>query len=488
MSVLDPDELCAPAAGAGWASNEFDTGRRMGWEFASRLRWCQELNQWMVYSGGRWKKENLEQSKAAAMQVCTEAIIDNNGDGIRTSTYIKNVLTQAKRWLAIDYACFDNDPLLLCCSDGVLSLRRDDCGALLDHAPEYLMTLSTGVELHRYCDPKGVVQLPEDWGYDFYLWESHLQYMSQNLDQEEALEFRDFFCRWSGVALIGSQNLKPQHFLNMTGAGRNGKGVAAEARINALGDYGTIGPIRLVTRKQSDHSTELAGCEGRRLLVIEEVGMVQSAVVKDLTGGGTMTARRMRQDDVTFPKSWTLELNSNQPLNLQGESTKAIRRRKIVANLRDEIPGSKHRDGVVDELRTEAPVILVWMIHGLKKWYSDGGRSAGLNIPRWMLEEGEEQSDDDDVIGSLIAERYERCNVETCRVLGSVFVKQVNERRKDSGFLPLTPAAIYAYLRDNNFPVKPGRGNKTYIHGIQVQEMNFGGIMEGAGLGAYNEN
>lgn len=486
MSILDPDPLCAPDANGDWQSNEFDTGRRLGYEYSRRLRWVQTLNCWYVYKDGRWKKESLEESKAAAMAVCSAQIVANQGNGVRTASYLKNVLTQAKRWLAIDSESFDNDPLLLCCSDGVLSLRREDCGTLLEHSPNHLMTLSTGVSLKSFCDDKGVVHFPEDWGYGFTEWENHLQYMTQNLEEERGLEFRDFFMRWSGTSLIGSQNLKPQHFLNMTGQGRNGKGVAAEARTAALGDYGFIGPIRLVTRKQSDHSTELASCEGRRLLIIEEVSMVQSAVVKDLTGGGTMTARRMRQDDITFPKSWSLELNSNQPLNLQGESTKAIRRRRIVANLGDEIPGVLHRDGIVEALREECDVILVWMIEGLKRWYSDGGRSAGLNVPHWMREQGEQEADADDVIGSLLVERYERCSADECKILGSTFVKAVNERRKDSGFLPLTPASVFAYLRDNGFEVKPGRGNKTFVFGLRFQELTFGDIMNGADIGSAN--
>lgn len=479
MSILDAHPACAPDEDGGWPNNEFDCARRLAWEYCRRLRWVQDWNAWVVYRDGRWKREDREQSRAFAAFVCTEQMTAFNGEGSRNATYIKNVLTQAKSWLAIVPRDFDNDPLLLCCADGVLALDEERCGLLLEHSPDHLMTQSTGVEMAEWLDKQGKVTLPEDWGHGFYEWENHLGYMSQNLDEEEGLDFRDFFSRWSGVALIGSQNMKPQHFLNMTGQGRNGKGVAAEARVNALGDYGFIGPIRLVTRKQSDHSTELAGCEGKRLLVVEEVGMVQSAVVKDLTGGGQMTARRMRQDDITFAKSWSLELNSNQPLNLQGESTKAIRRRKIVANLRDEIPGAKHRDGIVEALREERGIILAWMMYGLRKWYEDGGRSQGLNIPLWMLAEAEEQSDDDDVIGALISERYERCGQEECRVVGSAFVKTVNERRKDSGFLPLTPAAIYAYLRDNGFPVRPGSRNRTMIFGMRPAELSFGEVMQG---------
>lgn len=479
MSVLDPHPACAPDDDGLWANTEFDTACRLAWEYCRRLRWNQSANTWMVYKDGRWKKEDKEQSRAYAAFVCTEQMNAHNGEGARNATYIKNVLTQAKSWLAITPDDFDNDPLLLCCADGVVSLRVEDCGLFMEHSPDFLMTLSTGVELGRYVDEKTqMIRLPEDFGHGFYEWENHLSYMCQNLSEDEGLDFRDFFMRWSGVALIGSQNLKPQHFVNMTGQGRNGKGVAAEARVNALGDYGMVAPIRLVTRKQSDHSTEAASLEGKRLVIVEEVGMVQSAVIKDLTGGGQMTARKMRQDDVTFSKSWSLELNSNQPLNLQGESTKAIRRRKIVANLRDEIPGGKHRDGIVELLRSESDIILVWMLWGLRRWHEDGGRSQGLNIPAWMVAEAEEQADDDDVIGALISERYEKCELDECRVVGSSFVKEVNERRKDSGFLPMTPAAIYAYLRDAGYPVRTGSRNRTMIWGLRHAELSFGELMQ----------
>lgn len=204
--------------------------------------------------------------------------------------------------------------------------------------------------------------------------------------------------------------------------------------------------------------------------------MVQAAVVKDLTGGGRITARRMRQDDVTFEKSWALELNTNIPLNLQGESTKAMERRKIVANLRDEIPQEKHRDGIVAALLEERGLILVWMVDGLRCWYAAGGGSRGLEIPLWMLEESKMQSDDDDVVGALLVERF--VTDSTGKVLGSGFVEMANDRRKKAGFMPLTPAAIYSYLRDRGLVVKPGARNKTYIMGLTAAPVNFGELAE----------
>lgn len=483
-SILEPDPLCAPDAAGNWQSNEFDTGRRLGWEYAKRLRWCQSLNQWIVYKGGCWKKEGLEESKAAAMAICTAQIVANQGNGVRTASYIKNVLTQAKRWLAIDSECFDNSALLLCCADGVLSLYKENCGMLLDHAPEYLMTLSTGVSLQQYCDDKGVVRLPKDWGYGFYHWENHLLYLSQNLGEEEGLEFRQFFQRWNGTVLLGSQDEKPHHFLNLRGKGRNGKSLAASARIKALGDYGYQGPQRLLTRKENEHSTELAGCMGKRLIIVEEVNLIQAASIKDMSGGGFATARRMRQDDVCFPKSWTMEILTNGPLNLAGESSVAMQKRKIVANLGDQIPDRNHRDGVANELKAESALILAWMVDGLRRWREEGSSSRGLAIPGWMLENSNQESEDDDILASLITERYERCSPDECHILGSSFVKEANERRKNSGFTMLTPAAIFAYLRDQGFIVKPGRGNKTMIYGLRFQNLEFGEIMENARTGA----
>lgn len=498
VSVLTPNPLCEAGEDGLWAQNEFDTGRRMGWECARSLRWVQDMNCWYVYHDGCWKKESKEEAFSYALTICTRQIADARlgagGGGAdeavtpvpRTSKFIGYILKQARAWLAISFDEFDNNPLLLCCKDGVIDLSAERCGMFLEHSPDFLMTLNTGQMVRRFVEKEGGrVELPSDWGYETSEWENHLRYMTQNLEFERGLEFREFFGRWSGTALIGSQNLKPHHFLNMTGQGRNGKGVSAEARVAALGDYGMIGPIRLVTRKQSDHSTELAGCEGRRLLVVEEVSMVQSAVVKDLTGGGTMTARRMRQDDVSFNKSWALELNSNQPLNLQGESTKAIRRRRIVCNLGDEIRAELHRDGIIEALRAENDLILCWMVEGLRRWYADGGRSAGLRIPEWMLVAGEEQADDDDVIGALINERFERCSVDVCKVLGSQFVELVNERRKVSGFMPMTPAAVYSYLRDGGFEVRPGNRNKTYVFGIQFAATNFADAVE-MGANSFN--
>lgn len=477
-NVLAPDELCAPDANGHWDTGEAGAARRLGWEFAGRLRWVQDKSKWFVYREGRWVKEGLEESKAAAMSISVRQIIDHNGEGSQTATFIKNVLTLSKRWLAISTDAFDNDPLLLCCLDGVVSLRREDCGLLLEHQPEYLMTLSTRHNMRHLCDERGFLQLPEDWGWKFYAWEEHLYWMTQTLEAEDkkngtekALEFRDFFARWSGSSTIGDQNKKPQKFLNLTGTGMNGKGASAIARVHALGGYGKVANPKVLTRKQSDHSTELAGLEGIRLLIIEELTSVPSAGLKDLTGGGELEARKMRQDDVTFAKSWSTELLSNQPISLSGEATTAIRRRKLVANLGEVLPTSVGDDTIVDRLKTEPDIILAWMIaYGLRRFYGnkDAGIEAGLAVPAWMEEEASSEIDEDDIVGTVLTEQY-YLNADG-KVLTSLFTASVNEMKKKLGFSKpedaMSPAQVGNDLRGRGFVVKKADKNKSYVFGI----------------------
>lgn len=486
----------------GLGCTEIHNGIRLAQQIDGHFKWCKEVG-WLRYQGGRWVPDTTDQiieeakSVVALMMDITLHNVPGSVAGLsdwaKASMSTRRIkamvdLAHSAPEVAVNLSAFDADPLLLCCADGVLSLREEDCGRLLPHSPDFLMTKTTGVEMAPYVDSDGFVRL--DLG-ECPAWQGHLQFMAQHLPVDRAEEFWRFYQRWAGIGLLGDQNLKPHHFLNLTGEGRNGKGVATEARAHALGDYGYIAPMRLLTRRQSDHSTETASCRGKRLVGVEEVSLVQAAVIKDLTGGGKMTARSMRRDDQSFLKSWGLEIMTNGPINLQGEGSKAMRNRRIVVHLGDESNPDLRKDGIPLQLQhpLEAAGILAWSLEGLRGWYASGGGTSGLLIPQWAKDESEGESDADDIVQTVLIESYQSCSGgEGCKVLGSEFVKLVNAMRRDSGFSALQPSAIYAEVRRRHgLTVRVGKGNKTFIHGIVRNPVSFEDLV-GRAAGAMSQN
>lgn len=82
-----------------------------------------------------------------------------------------------------------------------------------------------------------------------------------------------------------------------------------------LGDYTTPAPPGLLIRKRQDeHPTSIAALLGARFVPCFESGenrKLNEELVKWLTGGDRLTARRMRQDFFTFSPTHKLWLASN---------------------------------------------------------------------------------------------------------------------------------------------------------------------------------
>jgi putative DNA primase/helicase len=61
------------------------------------------------------------------------------------------------------------------------------------------------------------------------------------------------------------------------------------------------------------HTTEVADLDGSRLATCEELGDAQLNAnrLKQLSGGGRITARKMRENTTTFPQTWALWFTTN---------------------------------------------------------------------------------------------------------------------------------------------------------------------------------
>ena len=99
-----------------------------------------------------------------------------------------------------------------------------------------------------------------------------------------------------GSSLVGEQL---DHVLPIFwGKSRNGKSVLVSTWLGMMGEYATKGPqTRLLATNHKQHPTELAKLHGKRFVAVSEADdgcRLSEALVKDLTGGETITARRLR--------------------------------------------------------------------------------------------------------------------------------------------------------------------------------------------------
>jgi putative DNA primase/helicase len=447
--------------GAVYTPDERGAAQRIADEWSDSLCWSEEWNRWLTRPEGSstWEPDVLVLRTSKAMQSCERHQIAPNAPAPPAAgrftrlAFLKASLELAKPLLAVRLSEFDVTPWGLNTPGGVVDLRPD--GGQVLFPPESVTKrylLSTRVIPERVETP---------------LWDQHLERMTHG-----DIEVIAFLKRLAGITLIGDQNLKPHVSPQLNGLGRNGKGVFLQGLGWALGDYAQFASTRLLTTTENAHTTEQAGLRGMRLVVVEEVKRINSSLLKDLTGGGVMRARRMRADDEEFLKTWTLWFNNNGPMMYSGDMSDGLWQRVPRIDLGEGIPLLERIDDMAEQMKGEAAGVLQWALDGLAEYQKLGG----LCTPGSVLAATEERKTDADPLQAFVMERYEF--VEEGSVVASEFMRDYNEWAKATGEAHIGGRrAVYDELRCRvGLGIGVGAHNKTYIKGLKKRPMTFGGL------------
>ncbi len=126
------------------------------------------------------------------------------------------------------------------------------------------------------------------------------------------------------VAASGISGRAIEHFFILNGSGRNGKGLLNQALEMAYGDYFYHASYAILTedpkkKTSADANPDLANVDKARYIIMKEPpkdSPLNNNVIKDLTGGGTVKARRLYKDkcDVHLHGTFAMETNAMAPL------------------------------------------------------------------------------------------------------------------------------------------------------------------------------
>jgi putative DNA primase/helicase len=210
-----------------------------------------------------------------------------------------------------------------------------------------------------------------------------------------------------GQAFTG--HMTPDDLLPILGgSGENGKSTVIDAVRVAGGDYSVTVPERLLLSNPGDHPTELTTLMGARFAVIEELPEGRNLNVKrlkDAVGTPVMTARRIRQDNVTWRATHSLFLTTNyRPI--VAETDHGTWRRLGYVHFPFTFVAPFDADGAPVKLKRherrgdrglrkrlgESPNegVLAWLIEGARLWYADGMPPAPKTVAKATLEWREE--------------------------------------------------------------------------------------------------
>ena len=180
----------------------------------------------------------------------------------------------------------------------------------------------------------------------------------------------NYIQRCLGYCLTGS--VQEQCFFICHGRGANGKGTLMNLMQHLLGDYaGEVRPEILMKHKRqaSAPSEDEANLQGLRLAKASETDSGRAfgeALVKRITGGDRIKARRLHSHLFEFDPTHKLFLLTNHQPEIKGTDHAIWRRIQMIpfnaTFTPDADPSLEH------DLLNEASGILNWLIDGCLEW------------------------------------------------------------------------------------------------------------------------
>src|SRR5215218_3117446 len=357
------------------------------------VRYCFPWRKWLVWTGARWERDDtghvhrlaketvrgIYQEAAAAEDEDRRKALARHATHSEAESKIKGMVELAKSEVPVSPDDLDADPWRLNVPNGTVDLRT---GELQSHRREDMQTKMAGAE---YRPEAGAPT-----------WASVLERVLPNP------EVRTFFKKLCGYALSGDVS---EHILPVLyGTGANGKSTVLNALLEAVGEYGMQAAPDLLIAKRGGHPTEVADLFGMRLVAsieVEEGQRLAEALVKSLTGGDKVRARRMRQDFWQFHPTHTAFLCTNHKPEIRGTDNAIWRRIRLIP-FTETLPPAEQDKKLPEKLQSELAGILAWCVEGCLEWQREG-----LQAPAEVRKATGAYRAEMDVVGAFLRDECE---------------------------------------------------------------------------------
>ena len=227
-----------------------------------------------------------------------------------------------------------------------------------------------------------------------------LQFLVESLPEDAPVENINFLKRWCGYTLTGHNT--EHKFLLLLGSGGNGKSTFLNVLETIMGGYYVGLPSEALFGNTPVHRQWLARIANARCAAIAEPkpgSSWRAGELKELTGGGTITANFMRQNSFDFRSAAKLVVLANDPPRLSRVDHAFRRRLLLMPFTRLAVPPDTQ---LGDKLNAEAGQILSWMIEGASEYLKDGlGK-----IPAAATLASEDYLDNEDIFGQWIEDCF----------------------------------------------------------------------------------
>lgn len=355
--------------------SDLGNAERFSAYFHSVCQYVPELSLWRVYNGKCWRDdEDLCQMRwygsLVVRKIYTEA--ERYEDKSDRESIIKHALksegTERIKAMIIALTAepgmskpldeWDNDKYLLNVDNGTIDLRT---GELRPRKREDYITnvLPTKYEPDATCE----------------LWDKFIHKCTGG-----DAELAGYLQRAVGYSLTG--DTRTQLFFFLYGLGNNGKSVFTKTIRKILGTLAARVSTELFMVKDKAASggpkEGLANLRGKRMIIapeVEEGKQLATSLIKDLTGGESVTADRKYGHEVEFLPECKLWLVGNHKPIIKDTTISTWRRVKLIP-FTVTIPAEEIDEQLAQKLEPEYPGILAWMVKGCLIWYAGGLRDV----------------------------------------------------------------------------------------------------------------
>ena len=355
----------APLLG-GYAFTDLGNAERLQARHGDDLLYCARRGEWLVWDGRRWLADDSREVDRRAIDTVRALYAEaaqqqDSGRRAALAGWAIKCEADHKRGAMLHTAGallptrpddLDRDPWLLTCLNGTLDLTT---GELLPHQRGDRITKLAPVDY----DP--TAKAPS--------WAAFLdRIMAGNAG------LITFLQRAIGYSLTG--DTREQVLLILHGTGANGKSTLLETLTALLGEYATKTPTEtlLLKKMAGGIPADVARLRGARLVTAveaEEGQRLAESLVKQMTGGDTLAARRLYQDFEEFKPAFKLWLATNHKPQIRGTDLAIWRRLRLVP-FTVTIPEAEQDKTLGAKLAAELPGILAWAVRGCLDWQRDG--------------------------------------------------------------------------------------------------------------------
>lgn len=372
---------------------DYGNAERLAMEFGTHIRFCHAWQEWLCWDGRRWVLDENDEvvrfAKRTVRNLYREASDIEDDErrkraarwaheserAARITAMIK--LAQSEQDIPVAADGLDSDQWVFNCLNGTVDLRT---GQARSHRTEDLITKLVRIE-----------HIP---GARCQRW---MQFLGEVFAPHP--DIIPFIQRAIGYSLTG--DTREECLFLLWGKGRNGKGTFIKTIAAVLGDYaGTADFSAFVQGRTGGPRDDVANMKGKRFISAQEAregAGLDEAMVKWLTGGDRVRARRLYENSYEFDPTHKIWLATNHKPTVRGTDPAIWSRLKLIPF---EVSFEGREDKALKQaLHAELPGILAWAVQGCLSWQREG-----LDFPESVVSATAEYRRESDQVGRFTEE------------------------------------------------------------------------------------